>query len=228
MYSDSGKSPLAGPGIEVILDGLPVNLPPERRSMAAIRSYLDLLALSQQRILFGLAVDGRPVDLSQPLAAGAPFARIEAETMDLEQMPLQLVRTAMDQTLYARSQVLSAVAVVLINNIRMARELWWDLALNLKQPLLTLSLLPDNAYPPANGSASLMQLRKWQLQQLAAIMHDVDDACASEDGAALSNALEYRVLPWLDGLETSLDLWQVTLLTNLHTPHPACPAPKQG
>ena len=56
----------------------------------------------------------------------------------------------------------------------MARELWWNLARQLKEPVLTLSLLPDNACGPANGRASLTQLRKWQLEQIAAIIKDVD------------------------------------------------------
>jgi hypothetical protein len=227
MYSESWESSSESPEIEVTLDGRPVALPEERRSMASIRSFLEVLALDQQRILCSMAVDGKPVDLSQPPAAGTRFARIEAETMDLEQIPLQLVRTATDQTLHARAQVVSAVALVLINGRRLARELWWNLAQELKRPLLTLSLLPDGICGPPNGRASLMQLRKWQLQQLAAIIRDVDEACGSDDTAALSNALEYRVLPWLEGLETSLELWQLTLLAKQQAAcQPPCPTPK--
>ena len=64
-----------------------------------------------------------------------------------------------------------------------------------------------------------MQLRKWQLQQLAAILIEVDEASWSEDSAALSNALEYRVLPWLHGLGTSLELWHDTLSAKQDQPY---------
>ena len=81
----------------------------------------------------------------------------------------------------------------------------------LKQPLLTLSLLPETVCRPANGSASLMQLRRWQLEQLAGIIREVDQACQMEDSTALSDALEQRVLPWREGLLETLVLLRATL-----------------
>jgi hypothetical protein len=212
-YSESSEASSSTPEVEVLLDGLPVQLPKTRRSLAAIRSYLETLAMEQQRFLFAMTIDGKSIDLSKPQPPFTNVGRIEAETMDLEQMPLQLVRTAMAQAAQVRAQVQSSVTRVLINDSENARELWWAQARDLKLPLLTLCLMPESACGPSNGRASLMQLRKWQLQQLASIIKDVDEACDNEDCAALSNALEYRVLPWLDGLEASLDLWQLTILT---------------
>jgi hypothetical protein len=83
----------------------------------------------------------------------------------------------------------------MINEAARGAELWWSLAQGLKQPLLTLSLLPEAVCGPANGSASPMQLRRWQLQQLAGIIQEVDRACQTENPTALSDALETRVLP---------------------------------
>jgi hypothetical protein len=128
----------------------------------------------------------------------------------LAHVPLQLLATARQQLLQAREQVATAVTFVLINSSRQAREHWWDLARDLKQPLVTLSLIPANFCAPAKGSASLMQLRKWQLEQLAAILKEVDQTCWSADALPLSNALEKRVLPWLDSLRATLDLWHET------------------
>ena len=102
----------------------------------------------------------------------------------------------------------------MINDGVVAREVWWEVARKLKEPLLTLSLLPDSVYQPVAGCASLLQLRKWQLQQLAAIINDVDEACWSTP-AALSNALENRVLPWLDKLQQTIFLWHQTVLAGL-------------
>ena len=99
----------------------------------------------------------------------------------------------------------------MINESGWAREHWWNLVRVLNQPFLTLGLLPESVYGSNARGASLAQLRKWQLQQLASIIKDVDEACWSEDPAALSNALEYRVIPWLQGLQTSLELWHDTL-----------------
>src|SRR5262245_56546045 len=129
--------------IEVRLDGTSVEMPPERRSFSAIRSYLESLALQQQRILCSLCVDGEPVTLTQPRMTSKPFARVDGETMSLSEVPIQLIKAAQQQTAAARAKVQSAVALVLINDSVRARELWWNLATALKEPLLTLSLLPD-------------------------------------------------------------------------------------
>ena len=67
--------------IEVKLDGLPLEIPAERRSLRGICSYLESVALHQHRILCSLAVDGAPINLTQPPDDEKSFASIEAETM---------------------------------------------------------------------------------------------------------------------------------------------------
>jgi hypothetical protein len=210
--SDSGDASQAGPKLEVILDGLPVIIPKERRSISAIRSFLETLAFEQQHILCSLSVDGKAVDLSRPEARMLEFSRIEAETMPLEQMPIQVLRNAMRQAALATEHTLTAVTLVIINEADYAWEIWWNLVRDLKAPLVTLSLMPETASGPVTAGASLLQLRKWQLQQLGSIITDVDETCGLEETVALSNALEYRVLPWLEGLETLLELWHTNLM----------------
>ena len=210
MHSDFRESS-AGASVLVLLDGQPVPVPPERRSLPAIRSYLERVAMEKQRILYAFTVDGKPASKETAASADESFGRIEAETIDLSQMPLQLIRMALRQAVRARAQVQTAVALALINDEQWAREHWWNLTRELKHPLLTLSLIPEDVCKVAKGSASLLQCRKWQLQQLAGIMRDVDETCWSDDPMALSNALEKRVLPWLDALRRSLKLWHDTL-----------------
>lgn len=221
MHRDLDDSASAGADPTVLLDGQPVMLPPERRSLAAIRCYLETLAMERQRLLFSFRIDGTRVNLSGRLPTHAPFAKVEAETIDLEQVPLQLIKTATSQTVEAQEKVCSTVTLVLINDNAWAREHWWNLVRLLKQPFMTLSLMPESSYAATAGGASLLQLRRWQLQQLAAILKDVDAACWSDDSTALSNALEQRVLPWLRGLQSSLELWHETLAAR----HECTPTP---
>jgi hypothetical protein len=202
--------------VEVKLDGLPVEIPTERRSVSAICSYLESLALQHQRVLCSLNVDGESVSLTQPKNIFHPFSRVEAVTMTLHDVPLQLIKAALHQNDTLRTRVQSASELVLINDGERAKEIWWALSVSLKEPLLTLSLIPENICGPANGRASLMQLRKWQLQQLGSVILDVDNACHCEDTAMLSDALEKRVLPWLETLHDSLGLWHEILLTESH------------
>ncbi len=221
MHSELRDSSSTGAHLQVVLDGLPVCLPPERRTLAAIRSYLETLALERQRILYSFRVDGKPASLAEPLMTRKPFARVDARSVDPAQMPLQLVRTALHQTAQAQAQVQAAVPLMMINDAELNSEYWWNLAQDLKQPLLTLSLLPETLCSSNNGGASLNQLRKWQLQQLATIIREVDETCSLDDPTALSTALEQRVLPWLHNLQRSLELWHETLSI---AEHASCPA----
>lgn len=209
----SSKSLLVGV-VEVKLDGLVVEVPAARRSFAAIRSHLESLALKQRRILCALSVDGASVNLLEPRRSARPFTRVEGETMSLDQVPAQLIAAALQQTANVRAQVQSAVELVLINDANRARELWWGLALALKEPLLTLSLLPEKVFSQAKGSAPLGQLQVWQLEQLGCVIQDVDDSCDAGDPAVLSDMLEKRALPWLDNLHASLKLWLEAILQN--------------
>ena len=202
-----------GSRVKVTLDGLPVILPPYRSSLASIRSFMETLALERQRLLCAFRVDGRCLDLNQISSPLKPFTKVEGESIDPAAMPVQLVKNATQQTTEIRERIRTAVTLVVINEREQSREHWWKLAQELKRPLLTLSLIPESAYSSPQGSASLVQLRKWQLQQLASIIRDVDDTCWSEDPLVLSDALEQRVLPWLNALHAFLQLWHDTLLS---------------
>lgn len=198
--------------VRVVLDGQPVAVPAERRSINAIRCYLETLAMERQRVLFTFTVDDEPEKNASGCGKNFTGIRVEGETVDLTEMPLRLIQTALQQTSDAQAEVESAVSVVLINGGRPAQELWWNLTRKLKDPLLTLSLLPEGLFGPVNGAASPLQLRRWQLEQLAAIIRDVDAACWSTDPVVLSNALESRVLPWLATLQQSITLLHETTL----------------
>ena len=197
--------------VEIILDGLPIVPPVEYRSLPAIRCYLETLALEKQRVLCSLNVDNEPVNLALPMVNPRSFCRVEAGTIALEENSLLLLKTALQQADQIREYVETAITLVLINDISVARELWWNLARQLKEPVLTLSLLPDDACGPANGRASLTQLRKWQLEQIAAIIKEVDATCYAEDTIPLSNALENRVLLWVRNLIELIVLWHETV-----------------
>ncbi len=213
MHSDSSDSSSPTTQFEVFLDGQLVSLPTRRRSPAAIRSYLEGLALEQQRILWSFSVDGEAESSAGLLSAPGQFLRVIGQTIGLEQVPLQLVENAIQQTGHAHAEVQAAVTRVMINEAGSAHELWWDLTRGLKQPLLTLSLLPENIFGSSANGTSMLQLRRWQLQQLATVIRDVDEACESQESTMLSDALENRVLPWLESLQESLDLLRHLLLS---------------
>lgn len=205
----------AGQGeIAISLDGIPVEVPSERHTLNSIRCYLETLALEKQRVLCSLCVDGQGINLDRPLQQPRKFLRVEAESVALDESALLVLKTALHQAEQVREAVEAAFTLVLINSQKVARELWWNLAHRLKEPVLTLSLLPDGACGPAKGRAPLSQLRKWQLEQIAVIMRDVDAACAAGDTIQISNVLENRVLPWLQKLSELICLWHETVMAS--------------
>jgi hypothetical protein len=191
--------------ILVTLDSAEVFLPTGRSSLGSIRSYLESRALASQRILAEFAVDGCAVDLSMPLNK-LSFRRVDAVTVPLSELPLLLLTTAARQANRAHETVETALTLVLINNPATARELWWNIASQLKEPVLTLSLMPESLCQTWCGT-TFHKLRRWQLEQIALIIGKVDEACESQDNIKLSDALEKLVLPWLVKLGEHIRLW---------------------
>lgn len=191
----------------VTLDHEPVLLPAGRHSLNGIRAYLETLALAQQRVLAVFAVNGSALNLALPLPQPGLLHRIEAETILLEELPLLLLTTAGQQAECARESAEMALTLVLINKPATAREIWWKIACQLKEPVLTLSLIPEDFCQLCCGT-TFHKLRRWQLEQIAAIVRKVDCACDSKDNIRLSDALETLVLPWLQNLSENIRLWQ--------------------
>lgn len=214
MRHPSSGLPGSGEEIQITLDGITVEAPSQGHSLNAIRHHLEAIALEQQRVLCALNIDGRAANLSLPFNSEARFSRVEAETVGLDETAVLILKAAAWQTDEARSCVEKALTLVLINECNVARELWWDLARRLKEPVLTLSLLPETTWGDIRQGGSLRQLRKWQLEQIAVIMREVDQACHTGDTIQLSNALESRVLPWLQKLMELIDLWHETMLAS--------------
>jgi hypothetical protein len=202
---------MSGGDVEITLDGMPVEAP-NQYSLNAIRHQLETIAIGQQRVLCALNIDGQPADLFEPLSSKKIFFRVEAQTVGLDETSVLVLKAAARQVEQARASVEKALTLVLINGSNVAKEMWWELAGRLKEPVLTLSLLPESKDDSLRGGVSLTQLRRWQLEQIAVIMRDVDEACQFGDTIHLSNALESRVLPWLDKLNDLVLLWHETVL----------------
>jgi hypothetical protein len=193
--------------IEVWLDGVPVGLPADRRSLEGIRCHLEAIAFKQQRFLGSIRVAGCSTVPQATSHHGGRDFQIQGFTMELGNRTLLILMTALEQTAKLTDRVNGAITGVLINEGPLAREIWWSLANALREPILTLSLLPDNVCGPNHGQASFTQLRKWQLEQLAAIIRDVEDAANSGDVSRLSDALAQHVMPWLESQREVIQLW---------------------
>jgi hypothetical protein len=192
---------------EILLDGAPIESPRGSHSVGAIRSHLETIALEHHRVLWSFNVEGPPT-----MPAESSTCRVEGLTMDLDDVPLRLIRIALEQTAEAKAALHEVLLTALVNEFATAANLWWKLAKQIKQPLLTVSLLSENILDTPCGTASVSQIRRWQLQQLGAILREANEACWPQAQHKFHNVLETRVLVWLNNLQNSLELWQETLL----------------
>jgi len=192
--------------IQVTLDGETVKVSSASRSLNSVRCLLETLALEKQRLLFTFVVDGVAASLALPHGDQTGFLRVDAESIPLGELPLLLLTSAQQQADRLRADLEKALTLVLINDQSTAREIWWNLARQLKEPILTLSLMPESVCQLCS-TVSFARLRQWQLQQIAVIVREVNAVCEAGDSIRLSDALERRVLPWLQKLSDLIQLW---------------------
>jgi hypothetical protein len=203
--------------LRVSLDGQPLTIPPEMRSFKALCSHLNSLAGERQRVVSSLSVEVESKYLQAAAPNRMPRCRITAKTTNADRLHVNIIRTALQQVETARALVQEAVVHVQVNDGCVATEYWGGLSEHLEEPLVTLSALPENICSSSATQTATTQLRQWQFEQLAAMRDDVDEACRRKDGRAILNALEHRVLSWLNNLHATLALWLEMLLLGSQT-----------
>ncbi len=199
-----GKKPSDPSQVRVTLDGQTLALSPQLRvSLPAIRAHLEALVLCQRRILHELVVDGVTLNLHRPAWAFESFQHVAATTISFEALMSQLLHLAREQVAQLRSRSEAAVLLVLINEWPAAQRIWWNLLPDLKEPLVTLSFLPELGHHPVPLGSVPTETCARQAEELGRIQQEVEGHCAQRDALALSDTLEQRLLPWLDQLGTA-------------------------
>lgn len=204
--SGPANTPSTPKQVCVTLDSQPVVLPLQLAgSLPAIRAHLEALALSQQRILHVLVVDGVSLNLQKPAWPLQTFHQIAAASISFPKLRFQLVRLAREQVGQLRARAEAAVLPVLINDWHAVHRIWWNLLPDLKEPLVTLSFLPEPGYPAAPLFSTPTAECARQAEELGHIQQEVAAGFASRDAVAISDTLEQRLLPWLDRLGAALE-----------------------
>ncbi|MGZ5544894.1 MAG: hypothetical protein ACXWIU_09475 [Limisphaerales bacterium] len=204
MQGSANRQP-AIPKLQITLDGQPVALSVKQgRSLHAIRAHLEQVALKRQRVLFSLTINGTPVSLGEPLSPFKTFHKIAARTIGFDQLGFQLVAVAADQVNTLHERVERLTLQVMINEWPKAEALWWELMPELKDPLLTLSFVPQNVEVLPNGEEISPKALKRFTVDLVKILEQIEEILTRKELLELSDALENRLLPWLRGLGHSL------------------------
>ncbi|MDX1951819.1 MAG: hypothetical protein SFY81_06520 [Verrucomicrobiota bacterium] len=187
------------PQVQVTLDGAPVALDAlHSHSLSGIRCHLEQLALERQRVLFSLAVNDIPVSLGKQPISVEHFNKVAGRTIGFNQLALQLVSVAEEQAGKLKGRIEEVSLQVLINDWPSARELWWKLLPDLKDPLLTLSFLPGAIERLPNGHEIGPKAIQGYIAKLVEIVEEIEQSLPSEDPVELSTRMETALLPWIN------------------------------
>src|SRR5437016_6135113 len=111
--------------IEVIMDGKPLELPEHiKRSLTAIRCYLESLALQHGRVVSFITVDGIIINTIEDSLQIKGMQCVKADTVGFDELTRQLISTACDRLKDLHVTVESAITQILINDWPEVQTLW--------------------------------------------------------------------------------------------------------
>ena len=204
----SGKTEEFGSLLPVLvtLDGKTLEVPQHvQDSLPAIRSYLELMALEQQRVVSVLSVDGQLVNLQCPRLEPAHFHRIQAQTISFTDLSRQLIATAHAQVRLLQTRVEAAAMQVLINDWPAVNRLWQEWVPEFMSPVLIIKSLRELCGVRLDELSIEDQQLSDHLAQFSPMWEHIERIFEQQDTIELSNALEQRLGPWLDRLAVFLE-----------------------
>jgi hypothetical protein len=171
-------------------------------TLQAILEHLKNLALPPELAVRPASQPGAPAP--EPPAALRVTSPAPAPTA--ARLNLELIRTVRAQIAVLERRVDALQLVVIINTWPMAQRLWWDLAFDLKMPLLQLSFLRELSRPRFEDLRVDGQSMADVLDRIGLLYAEVEFILIQRtDLIELSNVLEYRLGPELLKLRRFLE-----------------------
>lgn len=191
--------------LQVTLDGENVGCwSTAAESLASIRGHLETLALSKRRLLFSMTVDGTPVSLDRPLDGRGSGLTVVARTVGFEQLGFQLISVAEGQCGHLIQRLQNLMLLVLINSWEKGQEGWMRLLPELKDPILTISFIPEAVgFLPGGADISGRAVMR-RTDELSAVLVEIERVGLLRDPEEFSSVLESRLLPWLQEFHADL------------------------
>jgi len=192
--------------VQVFLDGKQVLLPEEvQKSLSAVRSQLELMALRQDRVLATMLVDGLAMELRRDACHKGDFHHIHAHTISFKEMGRQMAITAIRDILVLRAHVEKAITLVLINEWDWADRLLHHIKANFRIVLLVVSVLREICesshcqLPTPMPPLDELLVRAKRIDIRIELLED------QQDLVAFSDFLEQEFEPWLHDIGIGLD-----------------------
>jgi hypothetical protein len=193
------------PGIQVNLDGQPVQLSPEElQCLTALRETLERVAKRNNALLVAMLIDLVAVRFDDEVTATKEVLSSTTKAANGKEKSAVSVAALRSRAtpLLARASELALLAT--INSWPVVERLWWDFLPTLRSMVLNLSLLEDicgkRIASIKAGGRSLSE----HLQELSPILKEVSECLAREQPMEFSDVIELRLAPWLSGLSAFL------------------------
>ncbi|MBC8003398.1 MAG: hypothetical protein H7X97_12495 [Opitutaceae bacterium] len=193
--------------LEVSLDGEPVVMPPTQLlSWPEIVDCLKQRALASERVLSVLLVDGVVRTGDEEILSGTPPKSVLAISVTFQELGGETIRIAREQVRRLAKQLEAAQLLILINDWRVAEQLWWELMPDLRAPLLELNFLWElggaRLLPSPQSGVSLSELA----ERLGHIQAQVEIQLRQRgDVVGLVTSLEENLGQWIRQLDGLLD-----------------------
>lgn len=194
------------PPVRVFLDGKSLDLPNQCLvSLQAVRAHLELAAWRQDRILLGLKVDGKQVNLRQEICPESKFRQVRGQSISLQEMGCGLADTARDRTRKLQHRVEALVSLVLINPWPMAFRLLQEVQVQLQGLVILIGFLHELCFTGLLQAQPEHQSMAPLVDRLVNIRNRLSRFRDRGDNLELSDELERNLAPWLHDLGAYLE-----------------------
>lgn len=167
----------------------------------AIRDFLEMIALHQERLLVCLSVDGVEQDLKEEELKVQDFQQVTAESMSFFELGKQMIGQVRQQVQSLKRRVESIMLQVVINEWSTARQLWGKEWRNeLESPLWVVDSLKKLCGARIEELTVNQKPLAEHMDHFASIRDNLQSVFEKRNNIGFSDALEHSYLPWLNGL----------------------------
>lgn len=187
---------------KVVLDGRVVQVPENvSGSLTAIRDFLEIIALHQERLLVKFSVDGVEQDLKASEWEISSFRQVTAESMSFFDLGKQVIGQVRQQMQSLKRRVENIMLQVVINEWSTARQLWgteWQK--ELASPLLVFNYLKKLCGARIEELTIGQKTLAEHMERFTSIWNQLQSVFEKKNNIGFSDALELSYLPWLNDL----------------------------
>lgn len=193
--------------VRVILDGRVIKIPEDiRESATAIRDFLEVVAMHQERTLTRFSIDGMPVNLKSKQYQNGRFGLIQAESTSFFELGRQMIFKARNQVDSVRSLVQSATTQIIINDEDGMESLWKKWLPELKSPMLVIKYLKELCGKRVDELILDGKSLHTHLRRFPEIWQIIEATFNNKSAVEVSDVLEHVYLPWIERLVEYMNL----------------------